>query len=279
MISITWSNAVDITSKEKTMRIKVEYSYLGTKYSGSQKQECGNTIQDVLEATLSNFFGTKVDFVASGRTDAGVSAIKQIGHFDIDDVILQKFVGEINERNLNSIVIRVNYILPEDIRLSIITVAPADYHARFATKVKTYAYNFYYSKTPIPYLDQFCLWVKRDKLDIKAMRQALDVVIGRHDFTSFCASNTDVVDKVRTIVNADIVASPLGYYSIILHGNGFLYNMVRIIAGTLIDVGRGKISVQDFQKILDAKDRTKAGKTAGAEGLVLVDVDNDFALS
>ena len=256
------------------MRLKIEYSYLGKKYNGSQKQENNNTIQNKVEEALFNFFGVKIELIASGRTDAGVSAIKQVGHLDVDEVLLSNIIGEVTEKNLASLVIRLNYLLPEDIRILKVNKVDDNYHARFNVKRKTYAYNFYVSKVEIPYLSQFCLWVKRDYINIDEMYQAIGYIIGTHDFTSFCASNTDVIDKVRTIYDAKIISSPLGYYSIVISGNGFLYNMIRIIVGTLLDVGYDKINSDMFKNILNMKDRTKAGKTVKADGLVLVDVNN-----
>lgn len=256
------------------MRLKIEYSYLGREYNGSQKQKNNNTIQNKIEDVLFNFFGVRLELVASGRTDAGVSAIKQIGHFDIDEVFLSNKIGEVVEKNLASLVIRLNYLLPDDIRILRVSKVDSNYHARFNAKNKTYAYNFYVSKVEIPYLSQFCLWVKRDYINLDEMKKAIGYIIGTHDFTSFCASNTDVMDKVRTIYDAKIISSPLGYYSIVISGNGFLYNMLRIIVGTLLDVGYDKINSDTFKNILSMKDRNKAGKTVKSDGLVLVDVVN-----
>ncbi len=256
------------------MRLLIEFSYLGKNYSGYQVQPSGMTVQGELQHWLSEFFGCNIEVVASGRTDAGVSAIRQIAHFDIaDDVITNVLGDKCDARSLQSVAIRVNYLLPEDIRILGISNVDDSFHARFIPKAKTYCYNFYLSKVEIPYLSQIALWLKHSTLDIDAMAAALKKLEGEQDFSSFCASNTDVIDKVRTIIGTSITRSELGFYTISITGTGFLYNMVRIIVGTIIDVGLGKKTISDIQAILAAKDRTKASKTAPACGLVLREVN------
>ncbi len=253
------------------MRLRVDFSYLGKGYCGYQKQVGKKTVQGELESVLSDFFGEKITFTASGRTDAGVSALRQVGHFDLTSNQAITLVGK-EHKSWQSLAIRINYILPEDIRILEIKPVSDDFHSRFTAKRKTYCYNFYCSKVDVPYLSQFCLWLKEKELDFGKMKSALKNIEGKHDFTAFCASNTEVEDKVREIYSADIVYNELGYYTISICGNGFLYNMVRIIVGTILDVGRGKIQVGDVKKIIDSKDRTSAGKTVSAVGLVLKDV-------
>jgi len=254
------------------MRLKVKFSYLGKEYYGYQRQVGKRTIQGELEKALSSFFDQNISLVASGRTDAGVSAVLQIGHFDI---MSNNIEHEFDEKNKywQSAVIRINYLLPDDIRLLELEPIEDSFHSRFIAKKKTYCYNFYCSKIEIPYLSQFCLWVKENSLDINSMKQALEIFIGEHDFSSFCASNTEVEDKVRQIYSANIIKNELGFYTIIITGNGFLYNMVRIIVGTILDVGRGKIGANKISEIIKGKDRKLAGKTVSSKGLVLMNIE------
>ncbi|MBE5735679.1 MAG: tRNA pseudouridine(38-40) synthase TruA [Clostridiales bacterium] len=256
------------------MRILMEFSYLGKEYSGYQIQPGKTTVQGELEHWLSEFFCSKINVIASGRTDSGVSAIRQIAHFDInEEILLNTLGGRITDKSMHSLAIRINYLLPTDIRIVRMSQIEGDVHTRYDAKSKTYCYNFYLSKIEIPYLSQVATWLKYSEIDIDNMRDALKILEGRHDFTSFCASNTDVEDKVRTITSTSIVRNDLGFYTISITGNGFLYNMVRIIVGTLIEIGIGKRNVSDMKLILDSRDRTLAGKTAPADGLVLKEVD------
>ena len=255
------------------MRLKVEFSYLGKNFFGYQIQDGKVTIQGEIEKVLNEFFGSKISFIASGRTDAGVSAIKQVGHFDIEDEVLLAKIKDVSKKELDGLVIRLNYLFDSYIKFLNIVKANDDYHARFSAKRKTYFYNFYVSKNEIPYFSQFALWIKNE-LDINAMNEAIKYFIGEHDFSAFCASNTEVVDKVRKIYEASIIYNEMGFFSVKITGNGFLYNMIRIIVGTLIEVGRGKIKPEDIKKIILAKNREKAGKTISAIGLVLGSVIN-----
>ncbi|MBQ4558062.1 MAG: tRNA pseudouridine(38-40) synthase TruA [Clostridia bacterium] len=255
------------------MRLKVEFSYLGENYFGYQVQDGVRTVQGDIEKVLSDFFDTDISFVASGRTDTGVSAIRQVGHFDIkDDVLLAKIKND-SAKEFESLVIRINYLLDKDIRFLHVSKASEDYHARFNAKKKTYFYNLYSSKTEIPYFSQFALWVKYN-LDINKIRDAIKAFVGTHDFTAFCASGSEVQDKVRTIYEAELIENEMGYITLKFVGNGFLYNMIRIMVGTMIEVGRGKLTKDDITKIIENKDRTLAGKTVSAIGLVLGSVEN-----
>ncbi len=239
------------------MRYVLRISYDGTNYAGFQKQDNAVTIQSVLEDVLSKVCKTDIQVVGSGRTDAGVSAIEQVCHFDID--------SELDTRKVKGY---ANSILPKDIRLMEISLISEDFHARFSAKQKTYEYYFYTNSEVIPVYDNFATYIGYN-LDISKMQSACKFFVGEYDFTSFCASNTSVVDKVRTIYNMDIVEVNDGLYKLSITGNGFLYNMVRIIMGTLVDVGLGKILVENISNVIESKDRTQAGKTISAHGLYL----------
>ena len=237
------------------MNILLTISYLGKNYNGYQIQKNGSSIQEELEKALCSIVGKKVKTSASGRTDAFVSAIRQTVSFELDEL----------PKNLDK---RLNLVLPSDIRALSIKVEDENFHARFSAKRKTYLYNFYASNVNIPYLDQIALRVN-ESIDIEKMKKQVKFLIGTFDFSSFCASGSSVEDKVRTIYNAKILDNGL-FYSLEITGNGFLYNMVRIIMGTLIEVGCGKID--SLEKVISSKSREMAGKTAPPTGLVLKDI-------
>lgn len=247
----------------RNMRNIVEISYVASeRFAGWQKQKNAQSYQGVLEDAIRNVLGVEVGLVASGRTDAGVSAIKQVAHFDYDGHMDKNFVGHINS------------ILPAEIRVLDVRPVKDDFHARFSAKRKTYQYCFYVSKVTLPYYERFATQVKYP-LDDEVLCEQVKQLIGKHDFTSFCASGSSVTDFVREIYDARIIKSG-DMYTFSITGNGFLYNMVRIIVGTLIDISRGAICL-DVGEIILKKDRKFAGKTASAKGLVLKNVEyNDL---
>lgn len=239
------------------MRYILKLSFDGSGYLGFQKQKDPNTIQEHIENALKEVLGQEINIVASGRTDAGVSAIEQICHFDYEDTIdSRRFIGYMNS------------ILPKTIRINNIEECGEEFHARFSAKNKTYEYWFYIGQNSIPVYDRVASNIGYN-IDISKIIKACKYIKGEHDFTSFCASNTSVVDKVRTIYDIDIVSIDNNLYKLVITGNGFLYNMVRIIMGTLVDVGMGKISPETVKLIIESKDRSKAGKTAEPKGLYL----------
>ena len=236
----------------------LKISYNGKNYSGWQVQKNKITVQGVLQNAIVLILNQQVKLVASGRTDAGVSAIKQVANFTTQTKIKPaEFMG------------RLNNLLPSDIRVLNCYEVEEQFNARFSAKQKTYAYNFYLSKISIPYYDQFATMFKQN-VNMNIFAQNANMLLGTHDYTSFCASNTQVVDKVRQVSDIKLVNNG-GYYTLLITGNGFLYNMVRIIMGTLIDISCGKLK-QNINQIISEKNRTKAGFTASACGLVLVDV-------
>jgi len=238
------------------MRYKLEISYNGKDYHGFQYQPDKLTIQEVLENKLLVVVGTNISVVASGRTDAGVSAISQICHFDCDkDIDCNKIVGYIN------------HLLPQDIRVININKAKNSFHARYSAKKKTYEYLFYIGRE-IPVYDEVAVNIGYN-LNINKMKDACKHLIGTNDFSCFCASNTEVKDKVRTIFDAKISKLNDNLYKFSVTGNGFLYNMVRIIMGTLVSVGMGKLQPEDICSIIKSLDRNNAGKTMPSKGLYL----------
>jgi len=243
------------------MRYKLIISYDGTNYCGFQKQKNPNTVQEILENALCKVLKSNVSLVASGRTDAGVSAIEQVCHMDYDNAIdNKKFLGYANS------------ILPSDIRILDIDMIDNGFHARYSAKRKTYEYLFYVGKTHIPVYDNIASNIGYN-VNLEDMKRACKEFLGEHDFSAFCASNTNVKDMTRTIYAIDIINVEDQLYKLVVTGNGFLYNMVRIIMGTLIEVGIGKKSYMDIAEIIKSKDRNKAGKTAEAKGLYLKKVE------
>ena len=175
------------------MRYILKISYDGSNYSGFQRQKNKVTIQELLENSLYQVFRKQIDIVASGRTDAGVSAFCQVCHFDIDEEI-----------NINRTKGYLNNLLPKDIRVLSIESASLDFHARYSSKKKTYEYYFYIGKDIIPVFENFATNIGYD-INIDNMVLASKFLVGQHDFTSFCASNTEVVNKVRIIYAIDII--------------------------------------------------------------------------
>lgn len=239
--------------------IVLEISYDGTNYSGWQIQKNKTTVQGVLTQELSSLLQEEIHLTGSGRTDAGVSAVKQVANFTTTNNISCKEVAG-----------RLNAVLPKSIRVLHAYETDEQFNSRFSAKKKTYAYNFYLSKTAIPYLDIFATQFKQN-VNMSIFANELKNIIGEHDFTSFCASNTSVKSMERKIYSAELLKNG-EVYTVIICGNGFLYNMIRIIIGTLIDISCGKLS-NDIMKILELKDRNCAGFTAGAKGLVLLNVE------
>lgn len=248
--------------------LKMVVSYDGTSYSGFQTQPNRNTIQDKLEEAVAILTGETVKIHGSGRTDAGVHARGQVINFQIDSVIpVERWSLAMNAR------------LPEDIVVRHTEEVALNFHARRSAKRKTYQYTIQRTK----FADVFHRRTRfhhPTKLNVEAMREALTYLEGKHDFTSFCTTRSPVGSHVRTIYEAGLEFNPdpaggdgdAGVIHITLTGSGFLYNMVRIITGTLLQIGEGKRSADDMGLILKAKDRNAAGPTAMAHGLILWDV-------
>lgn len=238
------------------MRYKLIISYIGDNYSGFQKQLNKITIQETLEKSLSKVLREEISIVASGRTDAGVSAFMQVCHFDVtSEINTQRTIGYSNR------------LLPEDIRILSIEKADEDFHARYSAKEKTYEYYFYLGYES-PIYDKVATYIGYN-VNIDEMKSACNCFLGEHDFSAFCASNTEVKTKVRKILDIKIIDIDENLFKLSITGNGFLYNMVRIIMGTLVSVGLGKIKKDDIVQIINSKDRSNAGKTMPSKGLYL----------
>ena len=241
--------------------IKLTIEYDGKEFNGWQKQPSKLNIQGTIEQAIKTITGEDVDLQASGRTDAGVHALGQVANFKTNSNI-----------PIEKMSIAINCNLKKSIRIVKAEEVEERFHSRLSCKRKTYRYIINNSEIPsaiyrnlethIPY-----------KLDIEKMKQAVKYFEGEHDFKAFKASGTSSKSSIRTIYKAEVLKMPNNRIYIELTGNGFLYNMVRIISGTLVDVGTGKIKPEDIEKIIESKDRTNAGKTIPPQGLYLVCVN------
>lgn len=241
-------------------RYKLSISYNGKNFSGFQVQPEKRTIQGELEKTLEFLLKEKVKIYASGRTDAGVSALCQVAHFDTEQ--------ELDTKKMQN---SLNALLPNDISVGLIEKVSIEFDSRFSAKEKTYNYLFYISKFKHPIFDEFALRIN-DYADLNLMKQACKFFVGTFDFKSFVSRKSGKTDFVRTIYDAKITHLFDGVYAFEITGNGFLYNMVRIIFGTLVQVGYKKIKPEDIPKIIESENRAVAGRTMPAYPLVLKNV-------
>ena len=241
-------------------RIKLTIAYDGTNYCGWQIQPNGMTVEEVLNRALKKLTGEDILVIGASRTDSGVHALGNVAVFDTETTIpAERIAMALNQR------------LPEDIVIIKSEEVPPDFHPRYCDCSKTYEYHIMNTQIPIP-TQRLTNYFVSYPLDVKTMRQAASYLVGEHDFASFCNVRTDVASTVRTIYSLDILQEG-EMITIRITGNGFLYNMVRIIVGTLIRVGRGFYEPERVKEILEEKDRKAAGVTAPAHGLTLVSID------
>lgn len=237
-------------------RVMLTVAYDGTAYSGFQVQDNARTIEGELNRCLSELFGEEVKVIGASRTDAGVHALCNVAVFDTN----VRMPGEKMSYALNQ-------RLPEDIRIRESKEVPIDFHPRRLESHKTYEYRIMNAQFPLPTKRLYTYFTYRP-LDIFRMRRAASYLIGEHDFKSFCSIATQAETTVRTIYSLQVEKEDEEII-IRVKGNGFLYNMVRIIAGTLMEVGKGRWEPEAIADILSAKDREAAGPTAPACGLML----------
>ncbi|MCR4888738.1 MAG: tRNA pseudouridine(38-40) synthase TruA [Ruminococcus sp.] len=236
--------------------LKVMTAYRGTKYHGFQRQANAVTVQEVLEKAVSKVLNEPLTITGCSRTDTGVHANNFC--FNVKTSSNIRTLGFCRG---------VNGELPDDISILSCEDVPLDFHARFDCKGKEYVYKMHCSESKDPFSADLAYHYRR-VFDIEAARKAAVYLVGEHDFASFCADCTNVSTTVRTIYSIDIEKSGDSVIMLV-KGNGFLYNMIRIIAGTLMDVSEGRIAPDDIPDILAAKDRLRAGRTAMAHGLYL----------
>jgi tRNA pseudouridine38-40 synthase len=244
--------------------IKLTIEYDGTDFAGWQLQPGERTVQAVIEKALAKVLGEKVRVIASGRTDSGVHAKAQAANF--------KTKNRIPLLNLQK---ALNSNLPKDIVISKIEKVDPDFHSRFDAKSKVYRYRLLNRSHRSAFLkNTVCFYPY--PLDVGLMRREAKCLLGRHDFKSFCTSGTNTKDTMRTIKRIQITRQPIDHgpstIDCIIEADGFLYNMARNIVGTLVEIGRGRLSAGSAARILKARDRRAAGPTMPARGLCLMEV-------
>lgn len=241
-------------------RIKLVVAYDGTDYCGWQVQNNGETIEGVLNRELSNLLKEDITVIGASRTDAGVHALGNVAVFDTNTRIpAEKISFALNTR------------LPDTIKIQDSCEVALDYHPRHCVSFKTYEYQILNCKFPLP-TSRLTSYFFHRPLDVEAMQEAANYLVGEHDFKSFCSSKTQVLTTVRTIYQLNVTKEG-DRITIRVTGNGFLYNMVRIIAGTLIQAGLHTFKPEYMKEILEAKDRQMASNTAPACGLTLIKIE------
>lgn len=251
----------------ETVRYKATIAYDGTEYSGFQVQDNGRTIQGEIETVLKRINKNQsIRIHPAGRTDAGVHAAGMVFHFDYPATISQEGLFK-----------AMSVLLPDDISMIDLEQVEDSFHARYNAVAKTYTYRVHNHTIKNPFTRKYVLNHPYE-MDEKKAKEALEFFIGTHDFTSFCSIKTVIENKVRTIYEATVsVDEVTNEWVFTFTGNGFLYNMIRIMMGTIIEISDGRMNVSELSKILEAKDREFAGKTIGANGLRLEKVYYDEA--
>ena len=244
------------------MQILLTVAYDGTNYAGWQRQENAIAVQERLEDALSDLLAREIIVRAASRTDAGVHALGQRAAFFAPDlrVPLDKLPAVLVSR------------LPTDISVTAAQIVPDDFNPRFGAKQKTYIYKIYNASCPNPLLSRYSAFVPRE-LDFYAMQKAAKFFVGKHDFAAFCATGGSAKTTVREVFSCEVKEDTSHCFALSITGNAFLYNMVRIIAGTVVYAGLGKISPNEIPKIIASKKRSCAGKTMPPQGLVLVNIE------
>jgi len=244
------------------MQIKLIVSYDGTQYAGWQRQDNALAVQQVIEDALMVLLQKKITLTAASRTDAGVHALGQCSCFMSEDFKIP----------MEKLPMVLNGLLPGDVAIKAASVVPDDFNPRFHPKHKTYHYRFYHADTPNPLLNRYAVYVSWP-MDVVAMQIAAAHFVGEHDFASFCAVGSSAKTTIRTIYACTVHQADDGMITLSITGNGFLYNMVRIIAGTLMYVGTGRMDANDIPGIIKSCNRNHAGKTMPPQGLCLMKIE------
>ena len=243
------------------MRYFIRFAYDGTAFHGSQRQPNGVTVQETMEEALAMIFREEVPLTFAGRTDAGVHAREMYAHFDLNDNLSSV---------INNLKFRLNGILPDSIAIYDIHPVTEDAHARFSAKRRTYEYHVINHKDPflLPYATRL-----RTPLDFAAMNKAARHLIGRQDFASFCRTHTDVKTTICDLTQAEWKELGNGHAVFTISADRFLRNMVRAVVGTLFQVGQGKMTQEQFAKVIAQHNRCSAGDSAPAQGLYLTHIE------
>ena len=240
------------------MRYFVWFSYDGTAYHGWQIQPNGNSVQEELQRALSTLLREEISVTGAGRTDAGVHARQMVAHFDFSEAI-----------DLEQLAYKLNRILPCDIAVDRVELVDDDMHARFSATSRTYHYYIYTKKDPFsrPYSTEL-----HYELDFDKMNEAGRILMTYDDFGAFCKSHSDVKTTLCRVTKAEWVQTSETSWYFEITANRFLRNMVRAVVGTLIDVGRGRLTLDDFRKVIEGKRRTAAGESMPANALFLENI-------
>ena len=239
---------------------KLTISYDGSRYYGWEHQPDKDTIQGKLESVISKLTGTETEVIGAGRTDAGVHAKGMVANAVITTDMSEQLLKE-----------QINRYLPDDISVTDLKIAAERFHARYKAVGKTYRYTCYYGENK-PVFDRKYLYRLDLEPDLEKMIKAAEYLTGEHDYASFCSNPKMKKSTVRIVDKIDIKKKS-GYITFTYHGTGFLQHMVRILTGTLLEVGYGKRTPESIPELIDAKDRKLAGFTAPAQGLCLISVD------
>lgn len=244
-------------SEGELRNVKLRIEYEGTEFYGWQRQPGLRTVQGEIAGSLKKILGEEVKLTGAGRTDAGVHALRQVVNFFTESGLSLKAIKD----GLNS-------LLPSSIVIGGVSEVPLGFNARFDAQRRRYRYRYFMGRTA---LKRNFVWEVPYRLDAARMESAANILLGEKDFSSFCTQENGEKNKVCQVFHSQ-VRQRGREVTLTIEANRFLHNMVRILAGTLLDVGRGKLSAKDFQAILKSKDRRNAGPTAPAKGLSLVGV-------
>ncbi len=247
-----------------TTRWKLTIEYNGAPYSGWQHQDHAPSVQEEIEKAIFKFCGQKIRIHVAGRTDAGVHAMGQVAHFDLD-YGTRTLTGHDLAKAINA------HLRPQPVAVLKAEEVDGEFHARFSAKNKLYRYRLINRSAPLA-IDQGFAWNMHYVLDVPAMHDAAQILLGQHDFTTFRDSECQAKSPVKSITRLDVTQQG-EEIRFEVEGRSFLHHQVRNLVGTLVLVGRGKWSKADLQAALDARDRTKGGMTAPAEGLYMVRID------
>ena len=247
------------------MRYFIHLSYDGSRYHGWQIQPNGISIEGEIERCLSTLLGAPVDIVGAGRTDAGVHARHMVAHFDVEEPVA----------DTSQLTYKLNRMLPPDIRIEKTESVPDDMHARFSAKWRTY--HYYLSLKPTPF-NRHYTWLCHYDLDIPLMNEAARLLLEYDDFACFCKSHTDVKTTLCDVVEAAWKRVPegAGYgadWVFVIKANRFLRNMVRAVVGTLVEVGRHRMSLEQFRSVIEGKSRCQAGESMPGNALFLEKIE------